>query len=268
VRFDGGHKLDHFLASTLAKYVAYVPVCPEVACGMGVPREAMRLMAPPENPQLVGRRTRADFTPQMAAWARQRVCELEREELCGFIFKSKWPSCGMERVKLYDASGTPRGTGTGIFARTFMSHFTLLPVEEEGRLNDPGLRENFVECIFVLSRWRELTKQRRSAAGLVLFHSRHKLLILAHSPKHYQAMGRLVAHIMLQHMMGYFKRQLSAFEKQELLDLIGRYCHGDLPLVVPMTLISHYVHKYEQPYLSAQFFINPHPQELKLRNHV
>lgn len=299
VRFDGGHKLDRFLSDTLGEYVDYVPVCPEVECGLGVPRETMRLVGNPDAPQLVSTHTQKDFTEQMAVWARQRVRELEQENLCGFIFKSKSPSSGMERVKVYDENGVPRNSGVGVFARAFMSYFPLMPVEEEGRLHDPRLRENFVERIFVFRRWRELLQQKKSFNGLVSFHTRHKLLVLAHSPKSYQAMGRLVARAkaagiaesyrqyqallmeslslmattrkitnVLQHMMGYFKKQLTPDEKQELLEVIDHYHHEYVPLVVPLTLINHYVRKYDQPYLREQLFLNPHPLELKLRNHA
>jgi uncharacterized protein YbgA (DUF1722 family) len=227
------------------------------------------------------------------------VEELEKEQLCGFIFKSKSPSSGMERVKIYDEHGVPAKKGVGLFARTFMEHFPLLPAEDEGRLHDPALRENFIERIFTCQRWREVVQQKKSIGALVAFHTRHKLLILSHSPKHYQAMGKLVAAAqknalsslydqyqsmlmealrikataskhsnVLQHMMGYFKAELSADEKQELLETIDRYRRGLLPLIVPVTLISHYVRKYDQPYLKDQYYLNPHPIELQLRNHV
>jgi len=299
VRFDGGHKIDRFLTDTLGKYVDYVPVCPEVECGLGVPRESMRLVGNPDAPHLVSNHTQKDLTNQMAVWARQRVRELEQENLCGFIFKSKSPSSGMERVKVYDENGVPRNVGVGVFARAFMSYFPLMPVEEEGRLHDPKLRENFVERIFVFRRWRELLQQKKSPNRLVNFHTRHKLLILAHSPKHYQAMGRLVAGSkatgmaesyqqyqallmeslslmtttrkiknVLHHMMGYFKQELTTDEKSELLEVIDHYHQEYVPLVVPLILINHYVRKYNQPYLKEQFFLNPHPLELKLRNHA
>ena len=299
VRYDGGHKLDRFLRETLGQYVAYVPVCPEAECGMGIPREAMRLEGKMDAPRLVTRRTREDKTETMVRWAKMRVAELMVENLCGFIFKSDSPSSGMERVKVYDDKGMPAKTGVGIFARIFMEHFPLLPVEEEGRLHDTGLRENFIERIFTLKRWREIRNVKSSRGALVDFHARHKLLLLSHSTKLYQAMGKLVASQkslsmqdlflqyetllmeavklkttpkknvnVLQHMMGYFKEQLSADEKKELLEIIDHYQRGFLPLIVPLTLIGHYVRKYDQPYLREQIYLNPHPLELQLRNHV
>jgi uncharacterized protein YbgA (DUF1722 family)/uncharacterized protein YbbK (DUF523 family) len=299
VRYDGGHKLDRFIADTLGKYVDFLPVCPEVECGLPVPREAMRLVGDPQRPRLVTNKTGIDQTERMLTWARRRVAELEREDLCGFIFKSDSPSSGMERVKVYTPQGMPSKTGVGLFARAFMEHFPLLPVEEDGRLHDPKLRETFIEAIFTLKRWRESRDQGLSPARLVEFHTRHKLLVQAHSPKHMRAMGALVARLregplpeifeqyqtllltalrlkttvkkntdVLYHLMGYFKHNLSADEKQELLEVIGHYHQGLVPLIVPLTLINHYVRKYDQPYLKAQYYLNPHPLELQLRNHA
>jgi uncharacterized protein YbbK (DUF523 family) len=195
VRYDGGHQLDRFITDTLGRYVEFVPVCPEVECGLGVPREAMRLVGDPDAPRLVTVRTKVDLTARLLTWAQKRVRELEQENLCGFIFKSKSPSSGMERVKVYPeaAQGSPVPRGVGLFARLFMEHFPLLPVEDEGRLHDPVLRENFIERLFVLQRWRELLAARPNLGDLVAFHTRHKFLILAHSPQHYRELGRLVA---------------------------------------------------------------------------
>jgi len=198
VRYDGGHRHDRLLTDTLGKYVQYVPVCPEVECGLGVPREPMRLVGDPESPRLVTNKTGRDFTEQMIRWARKRVRELEKENLCGFIFKSDSPSSGMERVKVYGEKGTAEKKGVGLFARVLMEHFPLLPVEEEGRLHDPLLRENFIERIFALQKWQDNIKTGRSRSGLVDFHTRHKLLLLAHSEKHTRAMGKLIARRLLK----------------------------------------------------------------------
>ncbi|PIU31190.1 MAG: DUF1722 domain-containing protein [Syntrophobacteraceae bacterium CG07_land_8_20_14_0_80_61_8] len=299
VRFDGGHKLDRFVRDTLGRYVEFVPVCPEVECGLSIPREAMHLSGDPDAPRLVTVRTGKDLTDQMRSWAAGRVGELEGEQLCGFIFKSNSPSSGMERVKLHDANHIPSPRGVGLFARAFMDHFPLLPVEDDGRLHDAGLRENFIERIFIFKRWREMLEEPRKLKHLVEFHSRHKLLVMAHSPKILRDLGKLVAHAqeldasqlyadylkllmealklkrtvkknsnVLQHMMGYFKKVLTPDEKQELLEVIGTYQNGHVPLIVPITLINHYVRKYREPYLSVQFFLNPHPIELQLLNHV
>ena len=194
VRYDGGHKHDRFITETLGQYVEFVPVCPEVECGLGIPREAMRLVGDLEQPRLLTIRSRKDYTDQMLAWAQRRVRELEREDLSGFIFKSDSPSSGMERVKVYNDKGMPVKKGIGLFARAFMEHFPLLPVEDEGRLHDPKLRENFIEAIFAFKRWRDVVTSGPGRKELVAFHTRHKLLLLAHSPEHYREMGRVVAH--------------------------------------------------------------------------
>lgn len=299
VRYDGGHKLDWFLTETLGQYVEYVPVCPEVECGLPIPRESMYLEGNPDSPRLVTSHTRKDITERMVQWAKKCVVELEKEDLCGFIFKSNSPSSGMERVRVYNEKGIPVKKGIGIFARIFMEHFPLLPVEDEGRLHDPKLRENFIERIFALKRWREVLRKKESRGNLVNFHTKHKLLILSHSPKHHQIMGKLVAQAkdlslkglygqyqnllteafrlktsprknanVLQHIMGYFREELSFDEKKELLEIIDLYRKEYVPLIVPITLINHYVRKYDQPYLKEQFYLNPHPIELQLRNHV
>jgi uncharacterized protein YbgA (DUF1722 family)/uncharacterized protein YbbK (DUF523 family) len=299
VRYDGGHKHDRYLTGTLGQFVEFVPVCPEAECGLPIPRESMHLEGNPESPRLVTSRTRIDHTERMVSWARKRVKELECEDLCGFIFKSNSPSSGMERVRIYNEKGIPSKIAVGMFARAFIDHFPLIPVEEDGRLHDIRLRENFIERIFALKRWRDLLGDKRSRGKLVLFHTQHKLLILSHSPKHSRAMGKLVAAAksippgqlytqyqallmealrlkttvkknvnVLQHMMGYFKKQLSADEKQELLGVFAQYREGYTPMIVPITLIKHYVRKYHQPYLKQQVYLNPHPVELKLRNHA
>ena len=299
VRFDGGHKWDRFITETLGKFVEFVPVCPEVECGLGIPREAMHLVSSPGGPRLVTIRTQEDYTERMRAWALNRVVELEGEDLCGFIFKSGSPSSGMERVKIYYGKGEPARTGVGMFAREFMQHFPLLPVEDGGRLHDPALRENFLERLFTLKRWRQTLALGPKRGHLVDFHTRHKLLILSHSPKHYALLGKLVARIkemplpevyeryqtllmesmllkttikknanVLLHVMGYFKRNLSQAEKEELLEIVNNYRQGYIPLIVPVTLLNHFVRKYDQAYLKSQYYLDPHPLELKLRNHV
>ncbi len=299
VRYDGGHKLDRYLRDTLGQHLRYLPVCPEVECGLPVPREAMRLEGDPQHPRLVTNKTGVDHTQRMQAWAKKRVVDLEQEDLCGFIFKKDSPSSGMQRVKVYNTSGMPVKQGSGLFARAFMDHFPLIPVEDEGRLHDPGLRENFIERIFALRRWRKALAAGLNLGSLVTFHTCEKLLLMAHSPKHYRMIGKLVAqgkqmdrndlladyerHFLealalkatqakhgnvLMHILGYFKTQLTADEKQEMLATIDHYRQGHIPLIVPITLVNHYVRKYEQDYLSRQTYLNPHPIALQLRNHV
>lgn len=300
VRFDGQHKYDTWLVETLGRYVTYVPVCPEVECGLPVPREAMRLVGDPEAPLLLNTQSGMDQTPRMLSFAHRRVAELAEEGLCGFVFKSKSPSSGMERVKVYPAKGgTAQKKGIGIFARELMQTLPLLPYEEEGRLHDPILRENFIVRIFVMHRWQQIQRQPRLAGAIVDFHTRHKLLLMAHHHELYRELGKLVAQVkhyqpdefariylpllmkalsfhatrrkhqnVLQHALGYFKTDLSPAEKTEMLEIIATYKAGLLPLIVPITLLNHYVRKYDKSYLAGQYYLNPHPQELALRNHV
>lgn len=298
VRYDGGHSHDRFLTQTLGLFAEYVPVCPEVECGMPIPREAVRLVGATENPRLLTQKTGVDKTEQMQTWIKGRLKELAEEDLCGFIFRSKSPSSGLYRIRVYGDDGKVRENGTGLFAKAFTEAFPRIPVEEAGRLHDPKLRENFIESIFSLQRWRKLVDKNKSLGGLVEFHTHNKLLILSHNQDIYRKMGRIVAqgkdydldvlfdeyeelllralslkttlnkHInVLHHMMGYFKKNLSGDEKGELLSVIDQYRSGYVPLIVPITLIKHYVMKYDQPWLKVQTYLNPHPFELKLRNY-
>ncbi len=298
VRYDGGHKHDRYITDTLGRFFSFVPVCPEVESGMGIPREAMRLEGEPAAPRLMTRVTRIDRTGQMLSFCRAKVSELEKEDLCGFIFKKGSPSSGLFRVKVYQDDG-PARTGSGLFAAAVTRHFPLLPVEEEGRLNDPDIRENFIERVFSYRRWMDFLLDRPDPGRLVHFHTSHKLLIMAHSPARYREMGTLVANAggmkrqelfqtyekrfmsalishatvkknsnVLMHIMGYFKKELSHAEKAELLGVIGQYHDRLVPLIVPLTLLKHYVNKYDQQYLKQQVYLSPHPAELMLRNHV
>lgn len=299
VRYDGGHKLNRYLSDTLGRFVKWVPVCPEFECGLGVPREAMRLVGDPQNPRLMTVRSKTDLTPRMHAWIESRLEDLQHEDLCGFIFKKGSPSSGYSGVKVYTESGQSSQKGMGMFVRAFIERFPLVPVEDEGRLNDAKLRENFIERIFVYHRWKDFESQDGSLKGLLQFHARHKMLLMAHNPKALTELGRMIAHgkeknartlkseyvqilmvalaliatvkkntNVLEHLAGYFKKQLSSDEKQELKEWIERYHTGLVPLMVPLTLINHYARKYQELYLLEQVYLNPHPHELMLRNHV
>ncbi|TFG91044.1 MAG: DUF1722 domain-containing protein, partial [Syntrophobacterales bacterium] len=282
----------------LGRFFRFVPVCPEVGCGLPVPREAMRLEGDPAAPRLVTNRTGVDLSARMREYCQSTVVELEKEDLCGFIFKKDSPSSGLFRVKVYNG-GMPAKTGRGLFADAMVRHFPLLPVEEEGRLYDMNIRENFIERVFVFREWKDFLIGERGLGDLVEFHSKRKLQIMAHSPEIYREMGRLVAEgktmaraelldsyqeflmraltlhatvkknsNVLSHIMGYFKRQLSAEEKAELLEVLNNYHDGLVPLIVPLTLLKHYVRKYGLEYLQKQTYLSPHPMELMLRNHV
>lgn len=303
VRYDGQHKLDRSLRDTLGKYVEFVPVCPEVECGLGVPREAMRLVGDPAAPRLTTIRTKRDLTDRMLAWADKRVEELAKEDLHGYIFKAKSPSSGMDRVKVYNEKGGVIGKTSGLFAKAFMARFPLLPVEDEGRLSDPDLRENFIERVFTLKRYREACVGRKGSKKLLsrimAFHARNKYLAMAHNEQRARAMGKLLAgadaanavvvckayeaellqalatpatlrkHVnVLQHIAGFFKKQLDADEKRELMEIVQAYKDGHIPLIVPVTMLNHYARKYGSVFLKDQCYLHPHPLELKLRNHA
>jgi uncharacterized protein YbgA (DUF1722 family)/uncharacterized protein YbbK (DUF523 family) len=299
VRYDGGHKRDAYLVETFGRYVEWVPVCPEVEMGLGTPRDTMRLVRIAGDVRLVVPKTGADHTETMRAYARRRVAELAKEDLCGCILKKGSPSCGMERVRVFDARGVPAKSGRGLFAETLLAYFPQLPVEEEGRLSDPRLRENFVERVFAYRRLRTLFAGRWKLRDLVAFHTTHKLLLMAHAPKTYESLGRLVAGAkalpraelrgryeaefmralrelatprrhanVLLHILGYFRPHLDEESRRELLGLIEDYRCGLVPLIVPITLIRHYVRRFDAAYLRGQVYLEPHPKELMLRNPV
>jgi uncharacterized protein YbgA (DUF1722 family)/uncharacterized protein YbbK (DUF523 family) len=299
VRYDGGHKWDRYITDTLGQYFEWTSVCPEVECGLPVPREAMHLVGDPGAPRIVTVRTGTDHTAGMLKWVKGRLKTLGQADLHGFIFKSRSPSSGIGGVTVYTPSGMPGKKGAGLFGGAFIRTFPLIPVIDEGRLHDPQLRENFIERVFAYQRWKEFLIRGATVNDLVTFHTEHKLLIFAHSPKHLSALGRLVADAkkytavellslyitkfmdalrlpatakkntnVLLHIIGYFKKQLSADEKKELLDLFDAYHKGYVPLIVPVVLINHYVRKFDEPYLKKQYYLNPHPIELMLRNHV
>lgn len=301
VRYDDGHKHDPYVTEVLGQYVdTWVPVCPEVECGLPIPRESMRLVGDPAAPRLVMPRSGTDQTERMLAWTSEKLDDLVTQELNGFIFKKDSPSSGAYRVRVYDHNGVPKREGSGLFAGAFMQRFPHLPVEEEGRLHDLPLRENFIERIFAHARWTCLLKEDPTPGGLVTFHSAVKLALMAHSPAHYQALGRLVAkagklpwgeladayyvglmeglsklatrgrHVnVLQHLMGYLKDDLSAEDKQELLGVFNDYRQGLVPLIVPITLLKHHLARHDVPdWVHIQTYLNPYPKELMLRNHV
>ena len=259
----------------------------------------MHLKGDADNPRLVTTKTGEDHTERMVKWAKKKLEQLAAADLCGFIFKKNSPSSGMARVKVFNDKGQPVNKGSGIFAGMFMKRFPLIPVEEDGRLNDPKLRENFIEQLFALKRWRNTTAKGKTRGNLVEFHTCNKMLIRSHSENHYRLMGKMVAAAkskspsdlfneyeealidalrlkstlakhtnVMMHMLGYFKKDLTGDEKQEMLEIIKAYRGELVPLVVPLTLFSHYVRKYNQPYLKQQTYLTPHPTALKLRNHA
>ena len=298
VRFDGGHKRDTFLTQVLDPYVEWVRVCPEVEVGMGVPRETLRLVRAGGDTRMITTRTGVDHTDSMRAWAGRRTKALAAMDLRGYVLKKDSPSCGMERVKVYGDAGGAR-IGVGTYAEVLKARFPSLPIEEEGRLTDPVLRENFIERVFAYDRLRALFDGRWTQSSLVAFHTAHKMALLAHSTAAYQELGRLVAggskmpraelqrqydelfmrtlarpatvrrHTnVLMHMAGHLKKILDEECRKELLDCIDEYRRGLVPLVVPVTLLRHYVRLHRVVYLAGQTYLEPHPRELMLRNHV
>ena len=317
VRFDGGHKRNPFLVDVLGRFAEWVPVCPEAEAGFGTPRPAMHLVATDGADDDVSRlrlltvRDHRDLTVPMRALAARRVAQLVGMELDGYVLKKDSPSCGLLRVKVYPAGGDGAATrtGRGLFADALCRAMPLLPVEEEGRLADPRLRENFIERLFAYRRLRALVASGPGAADLVRFHTQHKLLLLAHAPRAYAELGRLVAggsadpprrararsvlpkalladysggfmralsalatrgrHAnVLQHMSGYFRRLVDEPSRRHLAESIADYQAGLVPLVVPVTLIAHYAKLHQVEYLLGQVYLQPHPKELMLRNHV
>jgi len=301
VRFDGGHKRDGFLLGTVSEFVEWVPVCPEVEVGMGTPREAVRLVGDPAAPHMVGSRSGADHTAAMRDFAGRRADELMSEGLDGFVLKKGSPTCGLERVRVYDDNDVPASVGVGMFAAALGRRLPLLPMEEEGRLNDPRLRENFFERVFARRRWRAFLSGGPTPGGLVQFHSDHKLTLLSHSRPHYEALGRVVAgagaapdfttvldeyerglmealaeratvgrHVdVLQHLMGFLKEAASEERRRALHVAIADYQAGLAPLIVPVTLLRHELSMHDtHEWVRRQVYLDPYPKELLLRNHV
>ena len=299
VRHDGGHKRDRFVTDLLGSHVEWVPVCPELESGMGVPRPAMRLVRAGRALRLLEVRSGRDHTARMQRYAARRLRALRSLELCGYVLKKNSPSCGMARVKIYGNEGMARREGSGLFAAALLQTWPSLPVEEEGRLNDPALRENFIERVFVYRRLRDLFRGRWTSGRVVAFHTAHKLQLMAHSQVAYAQLGRLVAsqrqlpraelrrrytstfmgalsHIatrgrnanVLQHAAGHLKERLDPAGRGELAGLILDYRRGLVPLVVPITLLHHHARAHAVAYLQGQSFLEPHPRELMLRNHI
>ena len=300
VRWNGDHKQNHFVREILENYFEYVSVCPEMEVGMGVPRETVALYGNLEKSRMISKKTQTDWTKPMEYYIKDRISSLEHENLCGYIFKSKSPSCGLGRVPVYAEFGSHRVRhGAGVFAKAFTNKFPLVPTEDEGRLNDPMIRENFIVKVFSFSRLKDLFKINFSIGKLVRFHTQQKFLLLAHSRKYYDELGQLVAKPksltkevlkeeygktfmkaltfkatpkkntdVLLHMMGFLKKVLSKGEKEDILNTIQDYRRGLFPLIVPVTLIRHQAKKHNIEYLKDQAYLNPHPKELMLRNHV
>ena len=299
VRWNNTDARDAYLTDTLAKYVEFVPLCPEIACGMGIPREKVRQVDCNGDVRLIGYESGDDLTEKMTNWTDRILPGLDKEDLCGFVLESRSPCCALMQGKIFSTTGNPPRRGAGFFAKLLMTHYPLLPVEASDRLQNPILRENFIRRVFVLKRWRELTAKGLNIGNLVDFHTRHKMMIRSHNLRGYRELGKLLGECsifnadeifdtygtmlfrslalkatptknaeILTHAMGYFKKQLNDGDAQELRTMIIAYKNGKIPLVIPLTLLNHYARKHQNPYLMQQYFLNPHPSELKLLNHV
>jgi uncharacterized protein YbgA (DUF1722 family)/uncharacterized protein YbbK (DUF523 family) len=295
VRFDGGHKRDAYINGTLSNYFEFHPFCPEVEIGLGIPRPSIHLVKCQEQIRCVGvKDPQLDVTERLREHAQQQAAL--HAALCGYIFKKDSPSCGVNRVKVY-GSHQPDRTGTGIYAQEVMLNNPLLPVEEEGRLGDPGLRENFIQRVYVLHRWKLMLAEGLTPQMLTRFHARHKLIIMSHAD--YSELGQLLAGVtkntvqdiaaryvaqlmqllkkvasrsnhvnVLQHIQGYLKKELSRDDKAELCEVIERYRNGDIPLIVPIPLLKHHFRKPPDPYIEESYYMSPYPQELQLINQL
>jgi uncharacterized protein YbgA (DUF1722 family)/uncharacterized protein YbbK (DUF523 family) len=301
VRWNGDHKQDSYVKGTLSKYFEYVSICPEVEVGMGTPRETVDLYGTLKKPKMISKKTQTDWTSKMNRYIEDRVAKLANDDLCGYIFKSKSPSCGLGKIPVYDEYDKNKARhGAGMFAGAFIKTNPFVPVEDEGRLHDPKIRENFIVRIFCFSRLKiELLNKKAKPGTLVKFHTQHKFLLLSHSRKHYQTLGKIVAEVksnpwktvlstyiftfmealtlkstpkkntdVLLHMMGFLKKILTKGEKEGIFSAIEDYRNELLPLIVPVTLIRYQVKKHNIEYLLDQVYLNPHPKELMLRNHV
>lgn len=299
VRFNGGHKESHLCTRALNEYFDFIPLCPEVAIGMGVPREPIRLVGDPEAPQAVGTvNSELNVTEALAEYGTHMAAEVG--DICGYIFMQKSPSCGLERVKVYRENGAPvDGGGRGIYAKAFCERHPDLPVEEDGRLNDAVLRENFVTRVFAYAAWQQLLKGEITRRSLTEFHSRYKYQLMANNPVQYKVLGNMLGSMgrsdpnevapryfsalmaalkkcatrsthtnVLQHLSGYLKQTISAQDKQEIQQLITQYHQGIVPLIVPLTLLKHHFRQHPDPYVALQVYMQPHPENLSLRNAI
>lgn len=298
VRYNGGHKESRLCSRTLSEHFDFIPLCPEAAIGLGIPREPIRLVGDPQQPRAVGSvHAEIDVTQALADYGERMAAELT--DICGYIFMQKSPSCGLERVKVYQDNGRPAEDGRGIYAQAFCAQHPDLPVEEDGRLNDAVLRENFLTRVFAYAAWQELLQAGLTRRGLTEFHARYKYLLMAHNPLQYKVLGHLLGSMgkadaetvgpryfsqlmaalkkcatrrthtnVLQHLSGYLKQALSADDKQEMLQVIGQYHQGIVPLVVPLTLLKHHFRQHPDPYIARQVYLQPHPENLSLRNAI
>lgn len=299
VRFDSGHKRSLYITNSLSDYFDFRPFCPEVEIGLGIPREPIRLVRIGDDPAIrcVGTRTDTlDVTEQLDNIATAQFDWIAG--MRGYIFKKDSPSCGMERVKVY-RKNAPSKDGVGIYANRILQQFRHLPTEEEGRLGDPVLRENFIKRVFIYDRWMRLTSASFAKQDIIDFHTRHKLIFMSHNQNLTREIGQFLADIgdysaeevateylqrmtkilkkpanrknhtnVLKHIQGYLKRDLESDDRQEMAAVIEDYRLGRLPIIVPITLLRHHFRKCPNDYIDRSFYMRPHPSELMLQNQL
>ncbi|WPP00675.1 DUF523 and DUF1722 domain-containing protein [Pseudomonas sp. HR96] len=299
VRYNAGHKQSLLCRNALAEHFDFIRVCPEVAIGLGIPREPIRLVGEPNQPRAVGTvHAERDVTDALAQYGAHMAGQLD--DICGYIFMQKSPSCGLERVKVYRDNGAPQADGgRGIYAQAFCAAYPDLPVEEEGRLNDPVLRENFLVRVFAYADWQRVRAAGLSRRALTEFHARYKYQLMANNPPQYKVLGKMLGSMgeadandvgpryfsqlmaalkrcatrgthsnVLLHLSGYLKQHIGPADKQEMLQLIDQYRQGIVPLVVPLTLLKHLFRLHPDPYIAQQVYLQPHPENLSLRNAI
>lgn len=297
VRFDSGHKKNAYITGVLSDYFDFAPFCPEVAIGLGIPRETIRLVNIDDEVRCVGSKTpELDVTERMTEVAQEQ--KRWHRDLSGYLLKKDSPSCGMERVKVY-SKGSPSKDGVGIYAKRLMENFPNLPVEEEGRMEDAHLRENFIQRVYIYSRWQSLCREGLSLSRLQAFHAQHKYIFMSHNQLQAKELGALLAataaidvnalagqylnrmmtllkviatrknHVnTLQHIQGYLKNHLGADDKAEMKTIIENYSKALLPLIVPITLLRHHFRKHPNDYITQSSYMSPHPGELMLLNNI
>jgi uncharacterized protein YbgA (DUF1722 family)/uncharacterized protein YbbK (DUF523 family) len=299
VRFDGGHKHSRLCTETLTPYFDFVPECPEVGIGLGIPRKPIRLIGTTDAPKAVASHDNTlDYTEKLMKYGQKKA--KQHDDICGYIFMKSSPSCGLFRVKVYGENGYPeKGGGRGIYANEITDAHPLLPVEESGRLTDPPLRENFITRVFAYHNWQQTVSEGLSHKAILDFHVRYKYCLMAHSPKDYATLGQMLADAgksepnelgeryftalmttlsqiatrkthtnVLMHLQGYLKKALSADEKQELAKIIDQYLINQVPLIVPITMLKHHFANHPDPYISKQAYLQPYPEDLSLRNAI
>ena len=297
VRFDAQHKYHWYINEILGKYFEYISVCPELEIGMGVPRKSVRLVGDSQAPEMIEPISGTNWTSKMHTYSNKKVALLG--DVSGYLFKKGSPSCGVFRTKVYQKNSVPKADGRGLFADAFCKRWPLIPVEDEGRLNDAALRENFHERVFGYHRLKKLMSDRFKRGDWIKFHERNKFLLLSHNRQHYTRLGQLVANISnyssaefkdeyarhymealavmttpqkhndaLLHILGFLKNLLSSEQKADILKSIDNYRLGIHPLIVPITLLNHYITIHKVPYIQDQLYLQPHPIDLSLRNHI